>query len=553
MKLVTATQMRELEKHADESGNTYAMMMERAGKAVADAIIERWGAKDKRVLVLVGPGNNGGDGLVCARYLHDAGANVSLYLWKREPRNDDENYRLCAERKILTNRAEEDAEFNELKKHINGCDIIVDALLGTGVTRPIEGLLKDLLTVIKSQLPNHLITELTPSFATPHTSRAVVAVDLPSGLNPDTGALDPATLDAALTVTFAFPKIGQLAFPGANAVGELVIADIGIREEWADEKSPDVATTREIKAMLPARPRDSHKGTFGKAMLCVGSANYVGAAFLAGSAATRTGAGLVTLALARTIYPMIASALHETTFVVLPDDLGVLIPDAVPVLREHLTDYDALLIGCGFGRDPKTIEFVQRLLQPVSASREPKSTLNPLGLASVQKSHGAMTLPPLVIDADGLYALAQINEWWKNLKANTAILTPHPGEMATLTGLSRDEIQTNRIEVAKKFAAEWQQVVVLKGAFSVIASPDGRATILPFATPALATAGTGDVLAGTIAAMLAQKLSPYNAAIAGAYLHGLAGTIAEKEIGRAGVVAGDLIPRLPQAIRQVMQ
>lgn len=553
MKLVTTAQMRALEKHADESGNTYAMMMERAGKAVADAIIERWGAKDNRVLVLVGPGNNGGDGLVCARYLHDAGANVSLYLWKREPRNDDENYRLCAERKIPTNRAEEDAEFNELKKHINGCGIIVDALLGTGVTRPIEGLLKDLLTVIKSQSPNHLITQLVPSPRALRLLPTVVAVDLPSGLNPDTGALDPATLNAELTVTFAFPKIGQLAFPGANTAGELVIADIGIPAEWADEKSPDVATTREIKVMLPARPRDSHKGTFGKAMLCVGSANYVGAAFLAGSAATRAGAGLVTLALARTIYPMIASTLHETTFVVLPDDLGALIPDAVPVLRKHLTDYDALLIGCGFGRDPKTIEFVQQLLQPVSASREPKSTLNPLGLASVQKSHVAMTLPPLVIDADGLYALTQINEWWKNLKANTAILTPHPGEMATLTGLSRDEIQANRIEVAKKFAAEWQQVVVLKGAFSVIASPDGRATILPFATPALATAGTGDVLAGTIAAMLAQKLSPYDAAIAGAYLHGLAGTIAEQEIGRAGVVAGDLIPRLPQAIRQVMQ
>jgi NAD(P)H-hydrate epimerase len=560
MKLVNTTQMRELEKRADQSGNTYAMMMERAGKAVADAIIERWGAQNQRLLVLVGPGNNGGDGLVCARYLHDAGASVSLYLWKREPRADDENFRLCVERQMSVTRAEEDTHFSELKKYINECDIIVDALLGTGVTRPIDGLLKDMLIAIKSQSPNHLITQspnhpitqLLPSPIASRPSLHIVAVDLPSGLNPDTGALDPAALTADLTVTFAFPKIGQLAFPGANAVGELIIADIGIPEEWADANLPDVATARAIKALLPARPRDSHKGTFGKAMLCVGSANYVGAAFLAGSAATRAGAGLVTLALARTIYPMIASALHETTFVVLPDDLGVLVPDAVSVLRERLADYDALLIGCGFGREPKTVEFVERLLN-VIASKAKQSPTSPLGIASVQKSHLAMTLPPLVIDADGLYALAQSGEWWASIKPNSTILTPHPGEMATLTGLSRDEIQADRVNVAKKFAAEWKQVIVLKGAFTVVASPEGRVTILPFATPALATAGTGDVLAGTIVAMLAQKLSPYAAAIAGAYLHGLAGVIAEKEIGRAGVVAGDLVTRLPVALRQVIE
>ena len=555
MKLVNATQMRELEKRADQSGNTYAMMMERAGKAVADAIIERWVAQNQRILVLVGPGNNGGDGLVCARYLHDAGANVSLYLWKREPRTDDENFRLCVERQMPVIRAEQDNQFVALKEQLKQCNVLVDALLGTGVTRPIEGLLKDVLTVIKSQSPNHLITQspnhpitqLVPSPLAHRPLLRIVAVDLPSGLNPDTGALDPAALTADLTVTFAFPKIGQFAFPGANAIGELIIADIGIPAEWAEANLPDVATVREIKAWLPARPRDSHKGTFGKAMLCVGSANYVGAAFLAGSAATRAGAGLVTLALARTIYPMIASASHETTFVVLPDDLGALIPDAVNVLRERLRDYDALLIGCGFGRDPKTIEFVQRLLDI-----KPKSQL---GFPT--KSEDRKTEPPpripLVIDADALFALAQSGEWWTNLKPSTAILTPHPGEFATLTGLSRDEIQSNRIEVAKKYAMQWHQVVVLKGAFTAIASPEGRATILPFATPALATAGTGDVLAGTIVAMLAQKLNPYDAAIAGAYLHGLAGVIAEKEIGRAGVVAGDLVTRLPVALRQVIE
>ena len=559
MKLVTADQMRALEQRADKSGNTYAMMMERAGKAVADAISERWGARDQRVLVLVGPGNNGGDGLVCARYLHDAGVRVSLYVWKRAESADDQNWKLCRERNLATTRAEDDADFVGLEKWLTETDIVVDALLGTGVTRPIEGLLQQLLGVVDKETGRQgnrfdALSPLLPCFPAPlrdcsTTRRCIVAVDLPSGLDPDTGALDPAALNADLTVTFAFPKIGQLTFPGANAIGELVVADIGIPAEWARGDAPDVATAREIAALLPPRPRDSHKGTFGKAMLCVGSAKYVGAAFLAGAAATRAGAGLVTLALARTIYPMVASALHETTFVVLPDDLGVLVPDAVRVLNDHRSGYDALLIGCGFGRDEKTIEFVQRLLGLGTKAK------GQIGFVPQGEERGGTPteLPRLVIDADALFALTQSGReaWWTHLAPNRVILTPHPGEMATLTGLARDAVQADRVNVARKFAAQWQQVVVLKGAHTVVASPDGRATVLPFATPALATAGTGDVLAGTLVAMLAQGLRAYDAALAGAYLHGLAGEIAQREVGDAGVVAGDLLTRLPVALRQV--
>ncbi len=536
MKLVTADQMRALEQRADASGNTYATMMERAGKAVADAILARHDPRDLRVLVLVGPGNNGGDGLVCARYLHDAGARVALYVWKRAERADDENFRLCRERHLPITRAEDDAHFSALKDFLADSDIIVDALLGTGVARPIDGLLKELLETVskktRKQVSSHLVT-LSPCLplSPPSRSPRIVAVDLPSGLNPDTGALDPATLKADLTVTFAFPKIGQLTFPGANAVGEIVVADIGIPAEWASADALDVATACEIAALLPPRAPDSHKGTFGKAMICAGSANYVGAAFLAGTAATRAGAGLVTLALARTIYPLIASALHETTFIVLPDEDGALVPDAARALIDHLAGYDALLIGCGFGRAPKTIAFVQTLLDTIRNSQ--------------------FAIRNLVIDADALFALAQIRDWWTHLAPQRAILTPHPGEMATLTGLSRDAVQADRVNIARKFAAQWQQIVVLKGAYTVVASPDGRATLLPFATPALATAGTGDVLAGTIVAMLAQGLSLRDAAMVGAYIHGLAGEIAQREIGDAGVVAGDLLTRLPVAMRQV--
>src|SRR5574341_125025 len=536
MKLVSADQMRSLEQRADRSGNTYAMMMERAGRAVADAIATRLGTHEKRILVLVGPGNNGGDGLVCARHLHDAGARVadpatpsgvSLYVWKRAENAADENLKLCRERKIAITRAEDDPQFQTLKQRVRESDLIVDALLGTGVTRPIEGLLKDLLQAVKGALGasqsdlRPLSSALIPLRSRPH----IVAVDLPSGLNPDTGALDPATLAADFTVTFAFPKIGQLNFPGAGAVGELIVADIGISAEWASDVTLEVASISEITARLPARPREAHKGTFGKAMICAGSANYIGAAFLAGSAATRAGAGLVMLAVARSVYPIVAAAVHERTFLPLPDDQGALVSDAAHLLRERIADYDSLLVGPGLGRDPKTIEFVRRLL--------------------------GNNLPPLVIDADALFALAQISKWWTRLAPGTAILTPHPGEMATLCGMARDAVQNDRINIAKKFAVQWKQVAVLKGAHSVVVAPDGRVTLIPFATPALATAGTGDILAGTIVALLAQGLEPFDAAVVGAYLHGFAGRIAEEEIGQAGVVAGDLLPRLPRAIRLV--
>ncbi len=531
MKLVTADRMRQLEQKADQSGNTFALMMESAGTAAAEALRARLVAETTRenhVLVLVGPGNNGGDGLVCARELYDRGAPVTLYLWKRAIRSDDANLQLCVTRNIPVVQAEEDKGFTALKELLTQNDVIVDALLGTGVTRPIEGLLKELLGVVKEhsgQSRKSDLQELIPSLSiAPRPAPFVAAVDLPSGLNPDTGALDPATLPADLTVTFAFPKLGQLLSPGADAVGDLVVADIGIPAEWAADVTIEVAGVADIAGRLPQRSREAHKGTFGKAMICAGSIRYIGAAYLAGSAATRAGAGLVTLALARTIQPMVAAAVHETTFLPLPDDAGVLVPDAAAVLVQGLVDYEALLYGPGFGRDPKTIEFVRRLM-------------------------GAAGLPPSVVDADALYALSQSGNWWTGAAPNQMILTPHPGEMATLCGETLRAVQSDRLGIARKYAQQWQQVVVLKGARTVVAAPDGRLTVLPFATPALATAGTGDVLAGTIVALLAQKLAPFDAAVVGAYVHGLAGELAQQEIGEAGPVAGDLLPRLPRAMR----
>lgn len=600
MKLLTSTQMRELEQRADAEGNAYAQMMERAGALTAKAMLQRWTLHDRRVLVLVGPGNNGGDGLVCARVLHEAGATVGLYLWKREIRDDDVNWRLCLERDINHARAEEDDDLAQLKRGVASADFIVDALLGTGVARPIEGVLKDLLAVVRTELaqapaapdlvsparavsmswgttgarPEHTQggeTRLRATAPPLHArqgerSPVVVAVDLPTGLNPDTGALDPAAVPADLTVTFAFPKVGHYLFPGADAVGELAVADIGIPQDWAKDIPLDVATGEEVASLLPQRPRNSNKGTYGKALLACGSLEYTGAPALAAQAAGRVGAGLVTLALPRTIHPIVAARLQDPTFFPVVDQNGAWVPDAVDPLVEQARGYDALLLGCGFGRAPTTQMFVKELLGV--PPEEPQE------------------LPPLVVDADALNALAQVPGWWKHAQTLTRpggappVLTPHPGEMARLLGGTVADVQKDRLATARTAAQTWNAIVVLKGAFTVIAAPDGRATIIPFANPALATAGTGDVLGGAIVGLLAQygaagkderrktndegrtnderlktnddagKLmeDSYRAAVVGAYLHGLAGELTAAEIGRAGAVAGDVVMELPRAI-----
>jgi len=551
MKVVTTEEMGRIEREADARGLSYATMMENAGRAVAEAC-QRIGVKDKRIVVLIGPGNNGGDGLVAARHLHDSGAKVTLYIWKRKVKGD-ENFRLAEERRIPVIWAGDDPGLSRLKALLEESDMIIDALLGTGISRPIGGLLKEILGVAKEVVKAKRRTKaLLPVSSPPPTSSSpfVIAVDVPSGLNCDTGAVDPATLQADVTVTFGFPKRGQLLFPGAEYVGKLIVADIGIPPELAEEiqagaqrVSPLLATPEMVRELLPERPIGAHKGTFGKALVIAGSVNYVGAAYLASAGATRVGAGLVTLALAENIHPILASKLTEVTYLLLPHEMGVLVPDALKILGERIASYDALLIGPGLGREKKTVEFIHRLLGLKPASGKARIGF----LAGSEETSERLSLPPFVVDADGLNALSEVPEWWESLPRGN-ILTPHPGEMSRLTGLSVEEIEADRWRIAKEMAERWGQVVVLKGAFTVIASPEGQVVIEPFANPGLATAGTGDVLAGAIVGFLVQGLEPFAAAICGAYIHGLAGELAREEIGEAGMVAGDLLPRLPKAI-----
>jgi len=551
VKIITVEKSRELENRANEGGLSFAEMMESAGRATAQAIQRRVGAGGRRVVVLVGPGNNGGDGLVAAHHLSQMGAQVTCYLWKRKVAGDPNFQRVEADRLPLL-WAEEDTGFEALRRLLAEADVVVDALLGVGVDRPIGGVLKELLAVARQTLSERRLpgglAEIVPP-APVEAGPLVVAVDCPSGLNCDSGALDPAALPADLTVTFAYPKVGLLRFPGAEAVGEIVVADIGIPPSLADDVALEMATADRIRDWLPRRPRSAHKGTFGRALVVAGSVHYVGAAALAGAAATRVGAGLVTMALPPPIQPAVAAHLTEATYLLLPHDLGVISTGAVELLRDKMGDYEALLLGPGLTQEKETVAFVHAFLGLERAERRGRLGFVASAAAKEVERPG---LPPLIIDADGLNALAQADDWWKALPPDT-ILTPHPGEMARLMGgeTTAREVQADREGVAMRMAAAWNVVLVLKGAFTVVAAPDGRVMVLPFANAGLATAGSGDVLAGAIVGLRAQGLAAFEAAVTGAYLHGLAGELARADLGDMGMVAGDLLPRLPLALRRI--
>lgn len=571
-KIVSVAQMQQLEKESDAQGHSYAAMMEEAGAAVARAIQQEllYGG-DEPVLVLAGPGHNGGDGLVCARHLHDAGVPVRLYLWQRStaPEEDDENhFAQLAQRDVPSAHADDDPDFAQLSAWLEEAAVVVDALLGTGTNRPITGQLAALLDRADAVRTRRLDSPDGGELA-------VVAVDVPSGLHADDGSLDPHTLPADLTVTFAHAKTGHFQFPGAAHTGQLFVVDIGIPPELSADIHTFFLTPQYVAERLPQRSSNSHKGSFGKALAVVGSVNYPGAAFLSCAAMGRAGAGLVTGAVPQPVWVPVATALAEATWLLLSHDLGVVNEDAVATLNPKLGDYDGLLVGCGLGQEDATRSFMRRLL---SRNHKRRPSALPGGFAtseagpapddqpiagveisspfgSIRRREQALAeippLPPTVIDADGLNNLAQLDDW-HSLLPEACVLTPHPAEMARLCGLDGPQAVTaERWELARQQAAEWNAIVLLKGPYTVVAHPDGRLAVLPVATPALATAGTGDVLAGVITGLLAQGLAPFDAACVGAWLHGRAGEMCEQEIGPAGAVAGDLLPFLPGAMNEL--
>lgn len=558
MHILTVAEMQALEQAAYASGLAYETMMENAGYAVAQAIREHCEFLS-RILILVGPGNNGGDGLVAARYLQEWGFETTVYVWRRA-KQDDPNLTRAQKAGVTLLWADQDDGGHILGEQARCCHVLVDALLGTGAVGTLRGTLRELITRVHQSLNERTIkgNSREISLRDPHHAPEpvhsdkpyIVAVDVPSGLDCDSGFIDDLALHADLTVTFAYPKRGHYLYPGAAHVGRLLVADIGIDPTLAANYPWQIAIPETVAALLPARPPEAHKGTFGKALIIGGSANYVGAPRLSAEAAYRSGAGLVTLAVGETIYPIVAARMLEPTFLVLPDDLGALIPDALKVLIDNIKGYDALLIGPGLGTEEKTGEFLHELLMGQMTGHRPIGFRHQPDLA--MKRMERVALPPIVLDADGLNLLKYCPAWWQHLPKGS-VITPHPGEMARLLACNVGQVNANRFEVASRAATQWGCVVVLKGAYTIIAAPDGRGVVIPFANPALATAGTGDVLAGAIVGLMAQGMRGYEAAVCGAYLHGLAGELRREQIGHTGMLAGDLLPLLPEAIQRLLK
>jgi NAD(P)H-hydrate epimerase len=513
MKIVTSDEMSGIEQACGRAGITTSALMENAGRAFAGQVeLILGGVAAKSVCVLAGPGNNGGDGLVAARFLYDRGARVTVGLCGARP-DGDNNLVLVQERGIDCFEISGEQPCADLEEALFSAEAAVDAVFGTGRKRPIAGA----AAVALRALAQH--KRLNPNFL-------ILALDVPSGLDSDSGEPDPLTPAADYTITLGLPKYGLFTPAGAARAGETIVTDICIPPAFSETLRTELLTPNWARAVMPQRSPFAHKGTFGKALLVAGSQAYPGAAILAASGAARSGVGLVTLAVTPSLQALISAGLPEATWLPLPEESPFMpAGGAVEAVVSAAAAYDAILIGSGLGPSLPVQAFLTALL-PALGTRK------------------------LVLDADGLNALSVIPEWWRALTFG-AVLTPHPGEMARLLGTSVAEVEASRIGAARVSAEKWGQVVVLKGAFTVIASPDGRVRLSPFANAGLATAGTGDVLAGVITALLAQGLDAFDAAALGVYLHAAAAGRVKGRLGDAGMLASDVAVELPLAIKEV--
>lgn len=512
MKILTAAQMQALDRRTiDDIGIPGVVLMENAGRGVADEIVRRFSPPfPPRALVVAGKGNNGGDGYVIARQLLFQGWAVqTLVLAERCAIAGDAFINLCALENCggQVDFASDAAVLQGLLDAAGEFDVLVDALFGTGLAAPLTGL--SLLAV------EWLNRQPLP----------VVAVDIPSGVDASSGRILGSAVRATLTVTFALAKIGHVSYPGAGMVGELVIVDIGLPPLVVGQAAVDcwLADAVHCRSLLPVRGQDGHKGSFGHLLVVAGSTGKCGAAVMAAESGLRGGAGLVTLACPQSSQPIIAARLTEVMTVPLADCDGALTLQALDALLLLGEGKQALAVGPGLGLGAETSGLVRRLIQETNL--------------------------PLVIDADGLTALCGHTHLLEQLGARQIVLTPHPGEMARLTGLSAAAIQADRFRVARDFAKRHGVVLVLKGARTLIAAPDGRVHVNSSGHPGLASGGMGDVLTGLIGGLLAQGVAAVEAATLGVYLHGLAADRLLQVFGDAGLLATDLMHELPAARR----
>ncbi len=514
MKVVTAKEMRDIDSQTiNEIGIPGIVLMENAGLAVVRAIEREFPLSSFcKVAVFAGKGNNGGDGLVIARHLTQKGYEVITYLLAEPEKFSGDaltNLKIAQNIGLKIDHILSYEQLNEKKFDIKQNDIIVDAIFGTGLSGPVRGVASDVIEFLNS------------------TKIPIIAVDLPSGLDADTGKVEGACIKAEITVTMALPKRGLLLYPGAKFVGKLEIDDIGIPQSVINSNNISINLTRSdrVKDLLPDRPRDGHKGLFGRVLVIAGSVGLTGASAMASLSALRVGAGLVTLAIPESLNPIMEAKLTEVMTLPLPETLyQTLSLRSYDIIMQMIDNFDVVAIGPGLSRNRETIELARRLCEDIEI--------------------------PKVIDADGLNALAEDKDSLRKL-GEKAILTPHPGEMARLIGTTVSDVQSDRINTAINFAKEYGVILVLKGVPTVVADPSGEAYLNTTGNPGMASGGTGDVLTGVIAGFLAQRLNEKYSAILGAYVHGLAGDLASMEKGDRGLIASDLIDFLPKAIKRI--
>ena len=507
MRVVFPHEMAALDRAAIENGIPSLDLMERAGRAVAEQARDLLGiCAGRKVSIVAAKGNNGGDGLVAARYLSSWGAAVKVFMLGGEEdlsADTAANHRRLLEEggEVLPGGASIPGDA------LYGSDLVIDAIFGTGFRGTASG-------------DHSMAIEAVNASGAP-----VLAVDIPSGVEAASGTTAGPAVRAARTVTFAWPKVGLYLYPGAECAGEVVVVDIGIPTHLLDEVvESEIFTIEEelVSALLPRRRPDAHKGECGRVLVVAGSVGLTGAAALCSRSAMRTGAGVVTLGVPAGLNPILEVKLTEVMTLPLADKESMnLGEEALETILETLEGYDVLALGPGVGTAPDTRKVVKELLRRVDK--------------------------PLILDADGLNCAASQIDCLSGRDYPT-VITPHPGELGRLLGMNAAEIQASRLSSAAEAAGRFGCITVLKGANTLVASPDGRVYINTLAVSGLATAGSGDVLTGCIAALCAQGLEPLEAALSGVYVHARAAELAAHLVGSIGMVAGDVVSHLPLAL-----
>lgn len=514
MKVVNAQEMREIDQRAmDDFKIPGIILMENAGFMVSQEVLKMISVlRGKTVTIFVGKGNNGGDGYVAARHLFNLGADVNVIMlenpdfMKGDAAVNMEIWRRMGQ-KIYTVTQNED--FNAARLLLVKTDLIVDAIFGTGF----KGSVKEHIGLV--------IESINAS------RKPVVAVDIPSGVEADTGRVNGPCVRANVTVTFGLPKVGLLSEPGASYAGSLKIADISLPVPLLTDNhiKCNMIERSMVKGWLPFRQNYSYKGDYGRVLVVAGSRGMAGAACLTAEAAARIGAGLVNLVVPESIYEPVCAKLTEVMVTPAAETVeGTLSKEALPLIKGLTERADVLALGPGMSTNPQTMEAVRKLI--------------------------SLTHLPLVLDADGINAFIEHKDLLKNYK-QPLVLTPHPGEMARLAESLTDKVQGNRLAEARLWSEQLKVVLVLKGAKTIIAAPDGTAYINVTGNPGMATGGTGDVLTGIIAGLIAQGMDAVTSAAAGVYLHGAAGDEAAKEKGLMGLVAGDVLRALPEVTQSI--